>query len=224
MVAAGSETRFQRARSPEAKQQREAAILAAATRLGAQHGIRQITLTDIAAAVDMHKSALLRYFETREQIFLQLSASEWREWTSTLLTRTREMAPATATGAIAEALSQTLVRRPLFCDLLAQTPLNLERNVSVEQVRAFKLVTHAQVEAIAGELRRLRPALSEVETVDVIATATAMAGAMWQMATPPTEVAELYRNDPLLSLAVFDVGARLTRILTALIDGYGTQA
>ncbi|MDT5236569.1 MAG: hypothetical protein QOF47_2556, partial [Mycobacterium sp.] len=61
---------FQRARSPEAKQQREDAILAAARSLGAKRGIRQITLTDIADAVGMHKSALLRYFETREQIFL----------------------------------------------------------------------------------------------------------------------------------------------------------
>ena len=57
---------FQRARSTEAKRQREEAILAAATRLGAERGIRQVTLTDIADAVGMHKSAMLRYFETRE--------------------------------------------------------------------------------------------------------------------------------------------------------------
>jgi AcrR family transcriptional regulator len=211
---------FQRARSAEAKQERETAILAAAARLGAERGIRQITLTDLAAAVDMHKSALLRYFETREQIFLRLTATDWQEWSAALLDRTRDLSPRRRTTDIPEAFAETLTARPLFCDLLAQAPLNLERNVSPEQVRAFKLVTHAQVEAIVAELRRLRPELRDIEAVDVIATATSMAGALWQMATPAPEVRELYRSDPKLSLAVFDVTERLTRILTALIDGY----
>ena len=75
---------FQRARSAAAKQLRESAILDAARVLGAERGIRQITLTEIAAAVGMHKSALLRYFETREEIFLRLTADGWREWSAAL--------------------------------------------------------------------------------------------------------------------------------------------
>jgi AcrR family transcriptional regulator len=215
-----SSTGFQRARSPEAKRQREEAILQAATRLGAQHGIRSITLTDIAAAVDMHKSALLRYFETREQIFLRLTAAGWQEWSSALQARTQGMTRSTPTVTIASAFVGTLTTRPLFCDLLAQAPMNLERNVSLEQVRAFKMVTHAEVGAIVAELRRLRPELAEIEAVDILATATSMAGALWQMCTPTPQVAELYRSDPDLQLAVFDVGERLTRIVTALLEGY----
>ncbi|MFE0460651.1 TetR family transcriptional regulator, partial [Kitasatospora sp. NPDC058965] len=49
-----------RARSPEAKRAREAAILDAAARLATEHGVRVVTLTDIAATVGMHKSAMLR--------------------------------------------------------------------------------------------------------------------------------------------------------------------
>ena len=71
---------FQRARSAEAKQQREQSILEAAVRLSVAGGIRRVTLTDIAQAVGMHKSAMLRYFETREQIFLMLTAAGWRGW------------------------------------------------------------------------------------------------------------------------------------------------
>ena len=43
-----TETGFQRARSAQATQQREAAILDAARQLGAARGIREVTLTDIA--------------------------------------------------------------------------------------------------------------------------------------------------------------------------------
>ncbi|HEX3832654.1 MAG TPA: helix-turn-helix domain-containing protein, partial [Solirubrobacteraceae bacterium] len=62
---------FQRARSAENKAHRRETILTAAAQLAARDGVRQVTLTDIADAVGMHKSALLRYFETREQIFLE---------------------------------------------------------------------------------------------------------------------------------------------------------
>ncbi|MFF1593383.1 TetR/AcrR family transcriptional regulator, partial [Streptomyces sp. NPDC058286] len=79
-----SQPAFQRARSAEAKQAREGAILDAARTLGRGRGIRDVTLTDIATEVGMHKSALLRYFETREQIFLELTAEGWREWSASL--------------------------------------------------------------------------------------------------------------------------------------------
>jgi AcrR family transcriptional regulator len=210
---------FQRARSAQAKQRREADILAAATRLAAARGIRAVTLTDIAAETGMHKSAMLRYFETREQIFLRLTAKGWREWSAALLERLRGLSPETATAAgVAAAFAGTLTQRPMFCDLLAQAPLNLERNVSVESVRAFKLVTLEEVDAIGAELARLF-GLGEQQCVDVIATATSLAGALWQMATPGPEVRELYRADPRLAHAVVEVGPRLTRVLTGLLTG-----
>jgi hypothetical protein len=44
-------------------------------------------------------------------------------------------------------------------------------------------------------------------------------GALWQMATPSNEVAQLYREDPRLGHAIVDVEPRLTRILTPLLTG-----
>ena len=209
---------FQRARSAGAKQQREQAILAAAARLGAERGIRQVTLTDIADAVGLHKSAMLRYFETREQIFLRLTADGWREWSAALRASLGVLSPGVSAAAVAGAFAGTLAARPMFCDLLAQAPLNLERNVSIESVRAFKLVTLDEVAAIGAELRSLL-GLTEQQAVDVIATATSLAGALWQMATPGPEVSALYRSDPRLAHAVVEVGPRLTRVLTALLTG-----
>src|SRR5580700_2810794 len=130
---------FQRARSAEAKQLRESAILEAARTLGAERGIRQITLTDIAEAVGMHKSALLRYFETREEIFLRLTADGWREWSAALRAGLEglggaegveeveevegaEGVAAPTPAAVADVFASTLADRGLFCDLLAQAP------------------------------------------------------------------------------------------------------
>ncbi|WDO04323.1 TetR family transcriptional regulator [Streptomyces murinus] len=217
-----SEPAFQRARSAEAKQAREAAILDAARTLGRVRGVRDVTLTDIAAAVGMHKSALLRYFETREQIFLALTAEGWREWSAELRADLGRRSEATS-AEVAAVFAGTLAARPMFCDLLAQAPLNLERNVSIESVRSFKLVTLKEVELIGGDLGRLL-GLDESQSVDMIAAATSLAGALWQMATPGPRLRELYTSDPRLGHAVVEVEPRLNRVLSAYLRGLGVGA
>ncbi|MCU1481531.1 MAG: TetR/AcrR family transcriptional regulator [Subtercola sp.] len=214
-----SATDFARARSTDAKLQREQSILTAARSLGIERGIREVTLTDIAAAIGMHKSALLRYFETREQIYLTLTALEWQDWGPALCNALNALAPVTTQKA-ADTLAQTLVARPFFCDLLAHVPLNLERHVSLDAVREFKLVTHSEVDKIIGTLRTLFPGLSRPQALDVVATATSMAGAQWQMANPGEETAALYRSDPRLAHAIVEVGPRLSRVLGALLTGF----
>jgi len=209
---------FQRARSDEAKELREAAILKAARTLAGTHGVRQITLTDIAESVGMHKSALLRYFENREQIFLILTGEYWPEWSSDVRKELRRLEEITPKG-VAAILAKTLTARPIFCDLLAQTPLNLERNVSLDAIRAFKIVALNEVRAIASELKRMF-GISNQMAFDTIASATYMAGALWQVATPGSEIAALYRSDPQLKHAVVEIEPRLTNILTAVITGF----
>jgi AcrR family transcriptional regulator len=212
----------QRARSAAAKQQRERAILDAARALASERSVRVVTLTDIAAAVGMHKSAMLRYFETREQIFLILTAESWGEWSTSVLDRLAGLPPH-APDAVAAALAETLVARPLFCDLLAQAPLNLERNVSLDAVYDFKTSVLARVALVVTALRD-QLGITAAEAGDVISTATSMAGALYQMAAPGTPLRTLYQSHPELSHALVDVQPRLIRILTALLTGIRATA
>src|ERR1700759_2192705 len=95
---------FQRARRPEQKEQRREAILAAAADLARRDGVRAVTLSAIAGAVGIHKSALLRYFETREAIFLELTGREWGEWREATSAALAEVALGDA-DAVARALA-----------------------------------------------------------------------------------------------------------------------
>jgi AcrR family transcriptional regulator len=207
----------QRARSAAAKQWRARTILDAARSLGTDRSVREVTLTDIAAAVGMHKSAMLRYFETREQIFLALTAEGWQEWSVALRERL-SMLTTPGPDAVAAVIARSLVARPFFCDLLAQAPLNLERNVSLDYAYEFKTVVLGEVAAVATTLRLLL-GISERAATDVISTATSMAGALWQMAAPGTGLRSLYETRTELAHAVVDVEPQLTRILTALLTG-----
>jgi AcrR family transcriptional regulator len=210
---------FQRARSPEHKAERRAAILSAATRLAARDGVRQVTLTDIAAAVGIHKSALLRYFETREQIFLELTGRAWTEWAAATRTALDEIAPVDAGDATATALAGSFAVRPLLCDLIPHTALNLERHVSTDAVRTYKLTSLRAVERVAAALGGPLPDLSIEDRRQLVSTTALLAGAMYQIATPPPPLAELYATDPQLGHALLELEPRLVRAAQVAISG-----
>lgn len=207
---------FQRARSAEAKQQRDRTILDAAQVLASRDGVRSVTLTGIAQEIGMHKSALLRYFETREQIFLRLAAIQWAEWGPEV---SLGIAPLHEAEQVGDLIARSLTDRPFFCDLLAHVPLSLERNVSTDSVRAYKLVTHQEVDRISDALRTVFPELTEQDGIDVISATISTAGAMWQMSTPGEVLARIYRSDPRLGHAIIDLQPTLARIITAVIVG-----
>ena len=214
---------FQRARSAEHKAQRREAILAAAATLAARDGVRQVSLTDIAAAVGIHKSALLRYFETREQIFLELTGRAWTGWAADT-SATLAAIPAGDRAAVAAALARGFVARPLLCDLIPHTALNLERHVSREAVHAYKLTSLGAVDDVAAAVGGPLAELGASERRELVSTIALLAGAMYQIATPPPPLAELYAAEPRLGHALLDLEGRLTRAAEVTIAGLGATA
>ena len=209
---------YQRARRPEQKLERRDAILGAARELALRDGVRAVSLADIAARVGIHKSALLRYFETREQIFLELTAAAWRDWAQALHAGLDAAAPGDA-GLVAAVFARSFADRPLFCDLIAHTPLNLERNVSPEAVRRYKLTSLASVDEAAAIVRRVLPELALAECGEFVAALASLAGAVWQIANPAPVLAELYASDPALASACVDLAPRLRRTAEILLAG-----
>ena len=214
---------YQRARRPEQKLERRDAILGAARELALRDGVRAVSLAGIAARVGIHKSALLRYFETREQIFLELTAEAWRDWARALHAGLDAAAPDSASpgsaALVADVFARAFADRPLFCDLIAHTPLNLERNVSPEAVRRYKLTSLGVVDEAAALVQRTLPTLTLAEAREFVATLASLAGSLWQIANPAPALAELYASDPALAQACVDLAPRLRRTAEILLAG-----
>jgi AcrR family transcriptional regulator len=215
---------FQRARRPEHKQQRRDAILTAARQLAVRDGVRAVSLSDIAGAVGIHKSALLRYFETREEIFLELAAAAWRDWeaglSETLTTADRKASATRRKAFVAATLGDSFASRPLFCDLLVHTPLNLERHVSVDAVRRYKLQSLGSVQAVSRQVHGFLPEINEPEARELVSALATITGSLWQIANPPAVLAELYRSDPELAHACVEVRSRLQRTAEVMLAGF----
>lgn len=187
---------YQRARRPEHKEERREAILAAARALAEERRVREVSLGDIARAVDLAKSNLLRYFESREAIFLALLLREWEDWAAAVTT--------------ADDLAPSLAARPFFCDLLGEQAAVLEHNVSAEAVRAFRAASIALVEEVAARL-------DVPEAFEVVAAALLLAASLYPLTSPAPHVAEAYAGTELLQP---DFEGRLYGFLTALLKGY----
>ena len=166
---------YQRARRPEQKEERREAILAAARELAGERAVRDVSLGDIARRVGLAKSNLLRYFESREDIFLTLLLREWREWTAEASEQLGDDVAAT--------LASTLAARGLFCDLLSEQAAVLERNVSADTVRAFRGATielvHALAAAIAGAT-----ALTTDDAFELLTATLTMTAGLWPLTNP----------------------------------------
>jgi AcrR family transcriptional regulator len=180
-----------------------------------------VSVTDIAREVGIHKSAVLRYFETREEIFLDLTATGWREWARVVAAELDEAGVVTEER-LAAALSGTLAAQPLFCELLSHAALHLERNVSLDAVREFKLAALAALDELVATLARVQPQLGATGGRDLIAAVVALAASLWQTAHPPETLAALYVQDSRLGHAVVEFEPRLRRLIGAVIRGLAT--
>lgn len=214
---------FQRARSPEQKAQRRAAILAAAARLARAKGVRRVSLGDIAAEVNLTKSNVLRYFETREDIYLQLTAGGYREWASRVTARLEPL-DAVDPAAIGTALAEGLAEDPLFCDLVSEGPAALEHNVSADVILAFKGPLHQALNDLASVLAARQPGLDLSTAKELVVGVVVLAAGLWPWCNPPPVLADLYGTHAEIVGPRMEFVAQLRRLAEAMVRGSLTDA
>ena len=122
---------FQRARNEEQREARRRAILGAAAAMLAEMPVAQVTLNELSRRAGLAKSNVLRYFESREAVLLDLLDSAWQDW---LVQLEADLAEAVDTSAplparadqLAAAVAASLGSRPMLCDLISAQAAVLE--------------------------------------------------------------------------------------------------
>jgi AcrR family transcriptional regulator len=211
-----SQTTFRRARRPEQKQERREAIVLAARDLAVRSGVRDVSLGCIASAVGLAKSNVVRYFGTREEIYLEVTGREFRDWERAVADRLKH---AHGIDDVIDTLTETLEERPLLCDLLSQCATILEHNVSLAAARAFKLGMVGGTAQLGAAVAKVHPALTESEAVEIVGAAAGLAGLLYPMANPPPVLAELYTQEPAIAAACPTFGPTIRRMLAAVAAG-----
>jgi AcrR family transcriptional regulator len=222
-----STAEFQRARRPEQVAARRQRILTATRELlGAQRS-HDVSLGDISGATGLAKSALLRYFDSREAVFLEVLDAEWRAWLDALTADFPLARPGRwdTEREIAGLLARSLSARPLLCDLLSVMAGVLEHNISLEFARDFKQRAADSTERLADLVARALPRLPATACHQYAGAVVVIIAGLWPYARPNEVVATVSAEMGLVDteaafLANLEAGLRAQLIgLSAQLDG-----
>ncbi len=216
-------TTFQRARSEEQREIRRRAILDAAAAMLAEMPVSEVTLNELSRRAGLAKSNVLRYFETREAVLLELLAAARQDWLADLAP---EVAGCADHGSVAERgralaliLASSLAARPMLCDLLSAQSAVLERNVSPSVAAAYKREAMASVAALGRLALRCVPEMGEADAFRFAGAAVLTAGGLWSSCQPSAAMLAAYAADPELEAMRLDFPSTLRDVLEVLIAG-----
>jgi len=228
-----SDEDFQRARSPEQKEERKTLLLEAARELLRESRTEQeLSLNELAKRAGMAKSNVYRYFESREAILLELLRQEWSHWFFELKATVeglrlppRERKPGrqrardfSRVDKLMQSLAATMAERPLLGRLCSILSSVLEQNVSAETVRAFKFDSLGFVKMLAEYLHDAAPELSAAQYEELFHTGFAALVGLWAFAHPAPAVAAIL-DDPRLAPFRHDFPRDFARHLSLLARG-----
>ena len=219
---------FQRARSEEQREARRRAILGAAAAMLTEMPVSDLTLNELSRRAGLAKSNVLRYFESREAVLLELLDSAWQDWLAQLdrdLTGTVDPAVPVAarSGQLAGAIAASLAGRPVLCDLISAQAAVLEHNVSPQVAARYKRATMAGIAALGGLMLRCVPELGELDSVKLAGATVLTAGALWPHTQPSAAMLAAYEADPDLAALRLDFTATLGEMLEVMIAGLLTR-
>ncbi|MFE5938636.1 TetR/AcrR family transcriptional regulator [Streptomyces sp. NPDC056470] len=192
---------FQRARTDEQRDQRRRQILGTAAAMLAEMPVAKLSLNELSRRVGLAKANVLRYFESREAILLQLLDAELTQWIAAL---EDSLPPAEGTprergDRLAKTLAESAADRPVLCDLISAQAGVLEHNVSTDVAVQHKHATLRCAEALAHLIRRHLPELGTQDAFRLVGLLTLTIAAAWPYHQPPQALLDAYAADPALA-------------------------
>jgi len=215
-------TTFQRARSDEQRAIRHQTILDTAAAMLEEMPVSELSLNELSRRVGLAKSNVLRYFDSREAVLLELLDSLTREW----LEHLSEELPSAVTAQagferraeqVAGAFTRSLAERPVLCDLINAQAATLEHNVSTDTIASFKRTSVVNATALVGLIRQALPELSEDEAWRLVVATFLLTSSLWAHANPSQAVCDAYEQIP-------EVTAMRLEFSPALEDSLVTMA
>jgi AcrR family transcriptional regulator len=222
-------TTFKRARSEEQRAERRRRILDTAATMLTEMPVAQISLNELSRRVCLAKSNVLRYFESREAVLLELldlASRDWLDrWAGTLAADVDATAdPRTRGDQLAASLAASLAARPVLCDLVSAQAAVLEHNVSTQVAIKYKRSSMRTLELLTELVLDHLPELGAQDAERFVAAAVLVTGALWPHARPAAAMLAAYEAEPALAAMRIDFTTALRETLEVLISGLLARA
>jgi TetR/AcrR family transcriptional regulator len=168
-----------RARSDQQIEQRIREIVDATARLYESNRFEEITFAMIAKEADFTRSNLYRYFETKEEIFLELLKNDLADWRKDVLETFS--GGFTTLQEVSEAWVELFLKHKRLLKLFTILYTLLEQNSSLEALTAFKQKTTEEIGLVAVFLAEILPFSSVDLAMEFLYAQSALAIGMYPM-------------------------------------------
>jgi AcrR family transcriptional regulator len=200
---------FQRARSEEQREIRRRAILDTAAAMLDEMAVADVSLNELSRRVGLAKSNVLRYFESREAVLLELLDDFLGSWLVDLEEQLAhgieaDASPEVRAERLADILSRTLADRVVLCDLFGAQGGVLEHNVSIAVVARHKRSSLARLQTMTDLVLRAVPELGDGAQVFCLMSLVS-AGALASYVPPPPSLLAAYAEEPELGVLNMDL-------------------
>lgn len=153
--------------SPELTAARKDEIMNACEKLYQKKIFKEITLQDISKETTFTRTSIYNYYETKEEIFLELFEREYDMWTRDI-EKIIEKMEGDGREALARKLADSLQKRKLLLKLLSVNLYDLEENSRMERLVNFKTAYGNLKKALWRLIRKQYPEIKDYEIKDFI--------------------------------------------------------
>ncbi|MFF1285793.1 TetR/AcrR family transcriptional regulator [Streptomyces sp. NPDC058299] len=196
---------FKRARNEEQRTERRRQILQATAVMLTEMPTAKLSLNELSRRTGLAKSNVLRYFESREAVLLELLNSEFQDWTAELeRTPPGDGKPRERGDRLAETLATSLAKRPVLCDLLSAQAAVLEHNISTEVAIRHKHAARRNMRTLIVLVQQHMPELGTEGASRLVETTLLMAMTAWPCSHPSEALRAAYASDPALAAMQMD--------------------
>lgn len=153
--------------SPELTAARKDEIMNACEKLYQKKIFKEITLQDISRETSFTRTSIYNYFETKEEIFLELFKREYDLWTGDIEKLTDKVGEYSREELALE-IAGSLQKRKLLLKLLSVNLYDLEENSRMERLVNFKTAYGNSKKALWKLIRKCYPKIKDYEIKDFI--------------------------------------------------------
>lgn len=214
---------WQRARTDEKKNERKQAIYNAAFTLFKKNGYDKVSFNGIALEAGFTKSNMYRYFSSKDEIFLNVFADLFSQWTDGFSQQLQRLEQGSSAKAFADVWLNSMLSQPKLLDLMPILFTSLERNSSFEQLLAFKRLAMNLLYRLTLDITKIYPEIEGEKAFKLLNLSYAATTNAWTANTQSDALKKLYQLEEFRALKP-DFETDLTTSIEIIIHGLKAQS
>ena len=152
--------------SPELTEARRTEIMDACRQLYETMTFKEVNLKEIGKVTSFTRTSIYNYFESKEEIFLEIFEDEYVKWTSDLQNIIDE--GYIGREKLAKKLAESLGRRKLMLKLLSVNLYDMEENSRMERLVRFKKAYGKSRDVLEELIKKNYPGIKKKELEEFI--------------------------------------------------------